>query len=338
MNTPQGRGTVIQKNIPILNDSLMLGELTACRHANGRDWWVLINRHQSTVWYRLLVSPNGVQVVGSQDIGFLRFERGFGQSVFSPNGNLFTISQSAWTPTYNNFFEVFQFDRCSGLLTRKTTLSIIDTAGVTGVCISPNSRYLYTCTSSTLHQFDLQAANIAASKIKIADYDGYHTPQNAGSYITMPQLAPNGKIYIVIDNPDNAGIACNFRQHAIPLPTYNSAVPNYPNFRLGALRGSSCDTITANNEIETPIQKLRVFPNPASSILKVDLTLNEYNHQGKVVVVLHDMLGRRVMRQVVSDFGSIVEMDVSTLTEGVYVCGLEIEGRIVGVERVVVQR
>jgi Secretion system C-terminal sorting domain len=349
MNTPQGRGTVIQKNISILNDTMMLGELTACRHANGRDWWVLINKHQSTVWYRLLVSPNGVQVMGSQDIGFQKFERGFGQSVFSPNGNWFAIGQVAWSPTYNNFFELFQFNRCTGLLTQNTILRVLDTAGVLGVAISANSRYLYTCTLGALHQFDLQASNIGASKIKIADYDEYKTNRNFPSYITIPQLAPNGKIYIatypttnvlhVIEAPDSAGLACNFRQHAIPLPTYNSAVPNYPNFRLGRLIGSSCDTLySPTNELNKPLDKLKVFPNPVSNILKIDLSLSDYNHLGKVLITLTDILARQVFKKIVSDFSSIVEIDVSRLTEGVYICNLEIEGQIVGVQRVVVQR
>jgi hypothetical protein len=346
---PQGIGTIIQKNLAVLLDTTMMAETTACRHANGRDWWILVNKHQSTIWYRMLVSASGVQLVGSQDIGFFSFERGRGQTVFSPDGNIFAIMQA--NPDRidrNNYIELFQFDRCSGVLTQKTSLTIPDTVLFAGIAISPNSRFLYACTEKSLHQFDLQSSNIPASKIKIASNDNYITPRGFPNVITVAHLAPNNKIYTstishsdvlgVINNPDNIGLSCNFTQHSVQLPTI-AMVPNYPNFRLGRLRGSSCDTLSANNEVETPpMQKLRVFPNPVSGILKIDLTLNEYNHQGRVAIVLYDVLGKQVRRQVVGDFGSIVEMDVSGLAEGVYVCGLEIEGRVVGVERVVVQR
>jgi hypothetical protein len=348
MSSLNGRGSVIEKNTSVLFDTLMNGELSGCRHANGRDWWVLVNKQYTTKWYRLLVSPVGVQVMGIQDIGFNAFERGGGQTVFSPDGNWFAAIQSSYLPNYNNFVELFQFDRCSGLLSRKTTFNVRDTAGISGIAISSNSRYLYTCTSLSLHQFDLQATNIALSKVKIAAYDGYRTIYGFWSNITVPQLAPNGKIFIatypttdvlhVIEAPDSAGIACNFRQHIIQLPTYNSAVPNYPNFRLGALQGSGCDTIVANNEVADIKAVMRLFPNPVHDVLNIDLTMNEYNHQGRVAVVIYDVLGRLAYRHIVSDYSSIVQVDVSEFGAGVYLVGLEIEGVVVKTEKVVVSK
>ncbi|MCX6290712.1 MAG: hypothetical protein NT126_02995, partial [Bacteroidetes bacterium] len=42
MNLAGGLGGIIanKKNISIINDTLTLGRITACKHANGRDWWV----------------------------------------------------------------------------------------------------------------------------------------------------------------------------------------------------------------------------------------------------------------------------------------------------------
>jgi hypothetical protein len=349
MSRPNGRGSVIEKNTPVLFDTLMLGGITGCRHANGRDWWVLVNKQYTTIWYRLLVSPTGVAVVGSQDIGFRSFERG-SYAVFSQDGNWFATMQTFGTfnTRNDNFLELFRFDRCSGLLTRKEIINIPDSTLVSGVAISPNSRYLYTCTDESLHQFDLQVTNVAASKIKIAAYDGYTTIHGFWSHITIPKLAPNGKIYItsyppttvlhVIEAPDSAGLACNFRQHAIQLPTYNSAVPNYPNFRLGAFVGSGCDTIVANSELGGVKAKMRLFPNPVHDILNIDLTMNDYNHQGRVIVVLYDGFGRLVHRHQVSDYSSIVQVDVSGFGAGVYLVGLEAEGMVVASQKVVVSK
>ncbi|HMX40726.1 MAG TPA: PKD domain-containing protein, partial [Saprospiraceae bacterium] len=59
----------------------------------------------------------------------------------------------------------------------------------------------------------------------------------------------NGIRYLhVIDQPDEAGTACGFRQQGIELPTVNqSSIPNFPNYRLGPLDGSPCDTLGLDN-------------------------------------------------------------------------------------------
>jgi hypothetical protein len=52
----------------------------------------------------------------------------------------------------------------------------------------------------------------------------------------------------VIHSPDEPGEACQYQQHGITLPTYNSkSIPNHPNYRLGPLDGSPCDTLGLDN-------------------------------------------------------------------------------------------
>jgi hypothetical protein len=198
----------------------------------------------------------------------------------------------------------------------------------------------------------MNAPSTEASKILIARYDGYLSANGNPNSLRYSQLAPNGKIYNstnhifgatdvlnVINSPNNLGLACDFRQHQIQLPTFNGALTNYPNFRLGALHGSSCDTLTPTNEVNnTPLGKLRIYPNPANDILKIDLTMRDYHYQGRVAVVLYDILGQEMKRHIVSDFASIVHLDVSKLATGTYILGLEVEGQVVGSERVIVQR
>ena len=71
----------------------------------------------------------------------------------------------------------------------------------------------------------------------------------------LMQLAPNGKIYItvpstrsrhlhMIDQPDSLGVACNVIQRGLELPYYHwFNMPSFPNYRLGPLAGSPCDTL-----------------------------------------------------------------------------------------------
>ncbi|MBV6653070.1 MAG: PKD domain-containing protein, partial [Mameliella sp.] len=72
------------------------------------------------------------------------------------------------------------------------------------------------------------------------------------------QLAPDGKIYIasnngvtslhVIHNPDADCPNCHIEQHGIELPTFNAfSIPNQPNYRLGPIDGSPCDTLDIDN-------------------------------------------------------------------------------------------
>ena len=52
----------------------------------------------------------------------------------------------------------------------------------------------------------------------------------------------------VIHEPDEAGIACVPVTTDIKLPTANTfSVPNHPNYRLGPLDGSACDTLGIDN-------------------------------------------------------------------------------------------
>jgi PKD repeat protein len=67
--------------------------------------------------------------------------------------------------------------------------------------------------------------------------------------------APDGKIYIfdflkqihVINKPNEKGSACDVRQGYIILPEYPAGIPYYPNYRLGPLDGSACDTLGIDN-------------------------------------------------------------------------------------------
>jgi len=115
---------------------------------------------------------------------------------------------------------------------------------------------LYISSHLKVYQYDLLADDIQATKDTVAIYDGFTSPQPPfGTTFFLAQLAPNGKIYLnanngglhmhVINKPDQPGELCDFQQHGIELPTWNSfSMPNFPNYRLGPLFGSPCDTIS----------------------------------------------------------------------------------------------
>ena len=258
-----GLGKVLEKNQIIVEDTLGVGKLTAVRHANGRDWWILIHKMASNAYYRILLSSNGVQNKGIEMEGNAIPDEGVGQAVFSPDGSKF-IRMNSINFALGQYVDIYDFDRCSGYLSNHIRITYNDAAYAAGVAISPNSRYLYVSSFLNFYQYDLKAAYIPGSRKKIATYDGF-LDNGISTPFYLAQLAPDGKIYInvpngvrylhVIHQPDSPGTACKIEQHGVHLPTYNAAsLPNFPNYRLGPLDGSPCDTLGLDN---VPVAKFR---------------------------------------------------------------------------------
>jgi PKD repeat protein len=252
-----GLGRVISKNQLVLSDSFDYGKMTACRHANGRDWWILIPRRQIGSFHRLLYDPEGFHLLGIQTFpDFVQSRRGLGNAVFSPDGTRYALADLFKSGEPDSSY-LFHFDRCTGLLSDPEALiHPNDTGGIPNFCFSPNSRYLYKTRTKYLYQYDTYAPNVAASRQLVAVADDYVNIQQG--YFMQMQLAPDGKIYISsrtavpflhrIDYPDRPGAACQVCQHCVDsLVATTFSIPSFPHFRLGPLDGSACDTLGLDN-------------------------------------------------------------------------------------------
>ena len=260
MNLNGGLGAVIEKDHLLIEDTLAYGKLTACKHANGRDWWILVRKGErfSRDVYRLLLTPQGVLNMGKQDAGpeIIYPNGAVGNVVFSPDGTKYVSHEIRFNP--RNAIDIYDFDRCTGELQHLEHFTMDDSIFLLGgASISPDSRYLYIITRKTMHQFDLWAADIESTKTTVAEFDGYVGYVSPSTFGT-PQLGPDGKIYIassvsdsvmhVIQTPNLFGIASNVTQHSLTLPNLNDkSIPNFPNYRLGPLDGSPCDTLGLDN-------------------------------------------------------------------------------------------
>ncbi|MDZ4702358.1 MAG: hypothetical protein SH848_00410 [Saprospiraceae bacterium] len=258
MNANNGLGSVVSKNQIIDIGPFDIGEITAVKLANGRDWWMILRRLGTNEYPRFLVIPEEVVLYQPQELGIIIPEPpgSLGQAVFSPDGAKYAkvnLPGYAGDPIY---ISIFDFDRCSGELSNPVQFTYVDTASAAGIAISPNSRFLYISSGRYLYQYDLHAENIESSKIKIAEWDGFSDPLHPilTTKFYLAQVGPDNKIYInctssarylhVINHPDSLGLACGVCQHCIELPSLNSfSLPNFPNYRLGALEGSPCDTL-----------------------------------------------------------------------------------------------
>ena len=299
-----GLGAVIQKNEIIASRRFSFGKLTACRHANGADWWIPLNEAGSNDVYMFLLDSTGVHLSHVQEnIGKVTdlLDR-FGQAVFSPDGQFYARFDAF------NELDIFRFDRCRGLLFAPLHLEMeIDEQNWwgCGVAFSPNSRYLYASGTYNLYQLDMQAPDIVASKVLVAEYDGFVDFYATTMY--QQQLGPDGRIYMcctsesrflhVINTPNESAANCGLVQHGIELPNLSGvSLPNFPHFRLGAATAGYCDSIGLVSGVKTPLSgsgsALRFTPNPANDLLQIQYsdtpisgTLTVTDITGRVILV-----------------------------------------------------
>jgi hypothetical protein len=259
-DNPEGK--LIVKKQAVSNDTLDGGQISMVRHANGKDWWFLTRKLYTTEHQKYLVTKDTVVLKNKQNIGLPTYP-GLGQSAFSPNGAYFA-RYNTWGVTGTDLdldtcgFYLYNFDRCTGTLSNPLHKRFPSPARVGGIAFSANSRFLYISHQKNIFQYDLQATDVLASEVEVATYDGFVDEiSQLPTRFFMMALAPDDKIYInipnfnlpylhVIENPNEQGLACNIMQHAIKLPIYNHfSMPNMPNYKLGNLVGSPCDTITS---------------------------------------------------------------------------------------------
>jgi hypothetical protein len=231
--------------------------LCANKHANGRDWWLFFGSNEDDVFYRFLLTPDTILGPWQQQIdhpGRDSFAYAVSWSEFSPDGQRFLNAH------HRKGIAVYDFDRCTGLLsnTRFVPMVSIGSILIYGAFFSPNGQFLYATTSGPekIHQFDLTAADLVASKTMLAEWDGERDEYNHPIDFNYIQHGPDGKMYVwsgtrhlhVIDNPDRKGVSCGLRRKVIQLP-FPAFFANfyYPHYRLGPLDNSPCDTLGLNN-------------------------------------------------------------------------------------------
>jgi hypothetical protein len=182
------------------------------------------------------------------------------------------------------------------------------------------------------------------------DTVGYYQPPPdsgfPGTYFLM-ELAPNGKIYIsatngirylhVINEPDKKGDSCHFVNYGLRLPSYNSfGLPNYPNYRLGALTGSACDTLgTAINDIQAQKEKeIKVFPNPANAFVIIDYGFTDWS-KGEVSLQISNELGQVVYAQKLPMYSGFQRIDISKFPVGFYTAFIQRNNSVVATSKFV---
>lgn len=201
MSLQGGLGDVVstEKNVQLSNHRIQ-EKITAVRHCNNQDVWVLCHEHNSNKFLVYLVSNSNPAPVFSH-------EQAIGESWGSSSWNAIGVMKAspngrkiAESSNDNNKTQVLDFDSYTGMLSNPIVLS--NTNWSYGVEFSPDNTKLYVSIwydnspgGKRIYQYDLNAPNIANSRVQI----------NTNSFVGQLQLGPDGKIYVARNTNDSGG-------------------------------------------------------------------------------------------------------------------------------------
>nr|MBK9653196.1 T9SS type A sorting domain-containing protein [Bacteroidota bacterium] len=332
------KGVVVTKNAIALNDTILTG-LTACKHANGRDWWIVALKYDSDIIITLLLTPAGFTQISYQSTGLPKHNNYINTPIFSQDGKRMVFSQyiptGNTTAPYQNEIRLFDFDRCTGLLSNGKYHILNDYIFGGGIAFSPNSNLLYASTAINIYQYDLNAANIWQSEILVAQFDTF----SVGGFTDFcwSYLAADGSIYISpcntaifftrIVNPDTLGVNCNVNLHSVPLPCFQfNAHVNHPNYYLGCDTSLGCPCLSANSILENGQHdfRFRVYPNPVvNNFVNIGYILPQ-NKSG--ILKLYDVNGKQLYTQGLPPWSNEQSIKLPQLANGIYNLRIESGG------------
>jgi hypothetical protein len=344
MHANGGKGKVLDKNNIYAEGVFFPPSLT--RHANGRDWWIVTHTLYSDSAYIFLLSPEGISEPFIQKFGpTFPKKNDYGYSVFSMDGRYYARQY------FQTGLVLYQFDRCAGMfvdyrfLPYDTPLLINGTAEK--MIFSPSGQYLYLITNDKCQQVDTWASELKRDTIELIELDKPNCKLSRG----LAHFAPDGKIYVapsstsrclhIIEEPDKKASECKFTLNALQLPYYNqSSLLHSPNFRLGALEGSPCDTLGSVSIVDPDEDSgagFRLYPNPATA--QVTLELDRWlSHDRNIQVRILSVTGQLMYEGTLPAFAYIHTIPLAAFTPGLYFTQvLDHNGQILGVEKLVVE-
>jgi hypothetical protein len=300
--------------------------MQACRHANGRDWWLMKPGIYEDEYFVGLLSPTGISEMEKITIpGIIHRGQFETLSYFSFDGLKFLH----FTGKRYKYLHEYDFDRCTGTLGNPIVHDLTDSIpwGDGNACtISPNGSKLYIRRSNgveldgALLQYDLNNS-------QWTHISSIHT--------ASPQITPDGKEILLqsriltndtsyrtlsrILQPDLPGLLCNLVSHTDTLQNNPSFVypSNFANFRLGPIDGSACDTLGINSieGFEWPAADISVYPNPAKDVLNIRL-LNAVPKKPNIYIF--NSLGALVYQDQFENIIHVLKLSDLNLSNGLY--------------------
>ncbi|MCC6768849.1 MAG: T9SS type A sorting domain-containing protein [Bacteroidia bacterium] len=136
-----------------------------------------------------------------------------------------------------------------------------------------------------------------------------------------------------IYEPNKTGLAFNYVENTDTVINVSNFIsPScFANFRLGALKGSGCDTIVSGIG-EVKEGRLKVYPNPARDVLTVELSENT----GEASLALFSVTGQQLLYMPL--YLSSQEIKIAHLPPGLYLAKLTNSDGTSSTQRIVIAR
>ena len=245
---------------------------------------------------------------------------------------------------------VYDFNRCSGTFTGYRTLAFDEPIVVPGegtigdMEFSPSGRYLYILNNAPCYQVDLWSDTLKMTPLELLGETKFKCNIGRG----LAQLAPDGRIYIaptgsglclhVLKYPELPGNECELTINEIDLPVYtHNSLVHYPNYRLGALAGSPCDTLGLSEVISTIPSTFahRIYPNPVQEGFTLELD-EGLQHAFAWELEVVDLAGSVVYQGSIPPYAFLHSVQAGAWTSGMYYAVLRDEtGTILAVDKLV---
>jgi hypothetical protein len=325
-----GLGGVAFKD-SVLYSSPVTEKITAIRHSNGTDIWLIGHQYDSNKFLLFLVTSAGINrtpvisQIGKVNGGTSSVDA-IGELKASPDG-----SKLATVTLGQPNIELFNFDNSTGQVSNLITLNekgaydtIGNSSGLYGLSFSPNNSMLYVSewynsflgVQGKIIQYNItsnDSATINSSRVDV------FTSSNISIYSL--KLAPNGKIYAghnidknyigVINFPDSDGLSCNYVDSAVFLNGKHSG------WGLNNLMeyGNYCNN-TDIPTISSLSDSLKIYPNPSQNQFTIEYKLPQGESKGEIII--YDIAGTEVKKVTVTNGSSKAELDNSALQSGIY--------------------
>jgi hypothetical protein len=308
-----------------VNHGIKTLKMDAVRHGNGRDWWIIAQMRRYAVpttdsFVVFAFYNDSLYLSHYQQVG-VKFDGG-GELDISDDGSKVCVCN------IDTFKVIeFDFDRCTGMLSNahevyNSHTSDYNERALLGLSYSKSGEFIYGAGHpeilisfspiDTIYQFNPRAT-VDSLKCIVIWYDTNNVITDSIRPLSM-ELGDDGNIYVsyekidpqeqlgyypilsylgVIRNADQPYPNCYFDPYGIFLGTQcqangNNILASVPNYNLGPMIGSPCDTLTTTSTGQwlSPIAQVRIFPNPASDIINISWPV-----QGGYTWVLKSLAG-----------------------------------------------
>ncbi|MCU0429006.1 MAG: OmpA family protein [Cytophagaceae bacterium] len=291
MSLANGMGDVdtTKKNVLLLTPSTE--KLTAVKHRNAKDIWVIAHEWKSDLFYAYLVSAKGISTapvkskIGTMHDGNSLNSQGYMKA--NPDGTNLALALED-----SNKFELFDFDNATGKVSNPISISLPYGSYPYGVEFSHDGSIMYGSAAGTgkIYQWNLQAGStqgILNSQVMVGE-----SPER--KWIGALQIASDGKIYFpiyntsylgVINAPEKAGLACGYQNNVVYLEG-KMAQLGLPGFIQDYFAKDLTQKVTYFNETNVKVGQLLILKNITFEYAKYTLQASSYPELLKVVKVM----------------------------------------------------